>query len=255
MEALIVDNLSYGYYRDQPVLKNVSFRIRDGSVAAVLGPNGAGKSTLLKLILGVLRPWRGEIRIYGRRLGEASMTERARTIAWVPQDPPNIPLSIYEYVLLGRSPHLGFLQTPGRIDEEIARAVLTELGLWEYRDRPVDSLSGGERQLVMVAKALVQESRIILMDEPTSHLDMGNKIRILRIIKSLVEDGKTVVFTTHDPNEALLVSDTTILISNGGLRGFGETEEVVSADVLSSIYGVRLKSVEVDDKKYILPSL
>lgn len=255
MEALRVEGIVYGYEPGKPVIRGVSFTGNEGEVIAILGPNGAGKSTLLRLVLGAHEPWRGTIKIYGRDACRMNPRERARIIAWVPQEPPSIPLSVLEYVLLGRAPHLGFLSIPGKEDIRAAEAVLKGLDMWWARDKPVMSLSGGEKQLVMIAKALVQESRILLLDEPTSHLDIANKIRVLRIIRSIRERGALIVFTTHDPNEAVIAADKTILLSNGVIKKFGPTREVVEPRILSSIYGVELGSVKIDDLNYILPIL
>ncbi len=255
MEALKLERIEFGYEPGSPVLSNVSLTVKESTIMAILGPNGAGKSTLLKLILGVEKPWKGGIILYGKPLKEYSPRDKARLISWVPQDPPNIPLSVYEYVLLGRAPHLGFLSTPTPRDETIVLTLLEEMDLWRFHDRPVNSLSGGERQLVMIAKAIAQESKIILMDEPTSHLDIGNKIRVLRIVKQLVNQGKTIIYTTHDPNEALLTADNTVIIHNGRILEQGETNRVVRAGNLSKIYGVKLREVELDSYRYVLPQL
>ncbi len=253
METLIVKNITYGYTPDKPVLKNISFSAEEGVVVSILGPNGAGKSTLLKILLGVLKPWSGEVLFNNRNVLRMNERERARIFSWVPQEAPNIPLSVYEYVLLGRTPHLGFLSQPSRSDERIVEAILENLGLKWAMNRPVNSLSGGEKQLVMIAKALVQESKIILLDEPTSHLDLSNKIRVLKTIKSLREEGLIILFTTHDPNEALLVSDYSLIIHRGELVAYGETYEVLQPEILEKVFSVKLVDIHVDSRKYILP--
>lgn len=255
MEALRVEDLTYGYEPGRPVLENIGFTANYSSIIALLGPNGAGKSTLLKILLGIYKPWRGRVLVEGRDLHLLDAGERARIFSWVPQEAPNIPLTVYEYVLLGRIPHVGFLSQPSRSDERIVEAVLESLGLKWAMDRPLTSLSGGERQLVLIAKALAQQSRIMLLDEPTSHLDLGNKIRVLKTIRSLREQGLLVIYTTHDPNEALLVADKTIIIDKGVIKAYGDTREVLNTEILSSIYGVNLRRIVVDDTVYILPRI
>ncbi len=255
MEALRVEKLVFGYQPDKPVLIDVDFKAEYSTIIAVLGPNGAGKSTLLKLLLGAYKPWRGRIFVEGRDLYKIDIRERAKIFSWVPQESPNIPLSVYEYVLLGRVPHVGFLSQPSRSDTRIVEAVLESLGLKWAMNRPIQSLSGGEKQLVLIAKALVQESKIMLLDEPTSHLDLGNKIRVLKTIRSLREQGLLVIYTTHDPNEALLIADKTMIIHRGRIESFGDTKDILDTETLSKIYGIDLEQIDIDNRTYILPKL
>lgn len=235
------------------VLQDISLDVRPGTVNAILGPNGAGKSTLLHLILGLYPPQRGEIRIGGRPLSAYSRQNLSRQIALVPQR-EHIPFDfrVLEYVLLGRTPHLDFLQMPGPEDVRAARRALERLGIAELADRRVFALSGGEHQLVLIARAVAQETPILLLDEPTAHLDLANKRRILTLLRGLAGQGKTVLFTTHDPDTALAVADTCILMRAGRILHQGPMADVLTSEKLTQTYETPLRVLPVDGTRVVL---
>lgn len=235
------------------VLQNISLDVRPGTVNAVLGPNGAGKSTLLHLILGLYPPQRGEIRIGGRPLSTYSRQNLSRQIALVPQR-EHIPFDfrVLEYVLLGRTPHLDFLQMPGPEDVRAARQALERLGIADLADRRVSALSGGEHQLVLIARAVAQETPILLLDEPTAHLDLANKRRILALLRGLAGQGKTVLFTTHDPDTALAVADDCILMRGGRILHQGPVADVLTSEKLTQTYETPLRVLPVDGTRVVL---
>ena len=262
---LSVQGLWFGYNGPgHPVVRDLSLDVPEGAVTAILGPNGSGKTTLLRLLLGVLRPRSGEIRIAGRPLwpgsrarqgGEApySRTERARLLGLVPQD-EHIPFdfSVLEYVLMGRAPYLGPLDMPGEADYQEAAEALGRVGLADLQDRPLPTLSGGERQLAAVARALAQQTRILLLDEPAAHLDLGNQGRLLEIMRGLAAGGTTLVLTTHDPNLASSVAGHAVLMRAGQVLAAGSTAEVLTAELLSATYGTPVSVHQVDGRRIIL---
>jgi iron complex transport system ATP-binding protein len=224
-----------------------------GEVAALLGPNGAGKTTLLHTLLGLLTPQEGTVLVNGRPVHEFSRTERSKLIGLVPQF-EGIPFdfTVDEYVLMGRAPHLGMLATPKRADWEVARLSLEELGIHDLHNRSILELSGGERQMVVLARALAQEPRLLLMDEPLAHLDLGNRARILRMIQQSAGKGMTVLFTTHDPDSAASVAKHLVLMRQGRALRSGPLDEVLTDEALSETYGVPVRVARVDGHPVII---
>jgi iron complex transport system ATP-binding protein len=251
---LSVSGLSFSYNGGVgDAVHDLTLGIPGGVVTAILGPNGSGKTTLLRLLLGVLRPRRGTIRVAGRPQESYSRRELSQVVGLVPQD-EHVPFdfSILEYVLLGRAPYLGPLATPAKEDTRLALEALRAAGLEGMHDRPLPNLSGGERQLAVLARALAQQPRILLMDEPTAHLDLGNQGRLLEIVRELAAGGTTVVLTTHDPNLAAAVAGTAILMRSGRVLDAGPVASVLTAANLSATYDVPVRVLEVDGRRVVL---
>ncbi|MCX7854583.1 MAG: ABC transporter ATP-binding protein [Anaerolineae bacterium] len=250
---LSLHNIWFSYNGTHDVLQDISLEVYPGTVNAVLGPNGAGKSTLLHLILGLHPPRQGEIQVSGRPLTAHSRRGLSRQIALVPQR-EHIPFEfrVLEYVLLGRTPHLDFLEMPGPEDVRAARQALERLGIADLADRRVSALSGGEHQLVLIARAVAQETPILLLDEPTAHLDLANKRRILSLLRSLAAQGTTILFTTHDPDTALAVADTCILMRAGRILHQGPVAEVLTTEKLTQTYETPLRVLPVDGTRVVL---
>jgi iron complex transport system ATP-binding protein len=232
------------------VLHSLSFTVENGSTTAVLGPNGAGKTTLLHLALGWLTPGEGSITLRGKPVRSYGQRERGRIMSLVPQR-EHIPFeySLLEYVLLGRAPHLRPLEMPGEEDYAIAMESLDRVGLYSARDRSINRLSSGERQLLLLARSLAQQPRLLLLDEPTSHLDVANKKRIVELLKGMRNRGLTLVLTTHDPQVASSVADQLLLMRNGGVLRTGALDELLTADALTATYGVDVRVVEVEGRR------
>jgi iron complex transport system ATP-binding protein len=252
--ALSLRGVRFAYTPGGPeVLRDVSLEVAAGSVTALLGPNGSGKTTLLWLMLGLLDPRAGTIHVAGRPREHYSRRDLSRQIGLVPQD-ESVPfdLSVLEFVLLGRAPYLGLLELPSEADREIARAALAAVGLTGLAPRPVPSLSGGERQLATIARALVQQSQILLSDEPTAHLDLANTRRVLDVLRGLGREGRTLVFTTHDPNLAAAIADHVVLLRDGRILAAAPTAEAVTAAALSATYGVAVEIVEVRGRPLVI---
>lgn len=243
--AIALERLSFAYGPGEPdVLSDVSLQIPQGSVAALLGPNGSGKTTLLNLVLGLLLPVTGAVLLEGQPHSDHLRRELSHLLGLVPQDElVAFDLSVLEYVLLGRAPYLNLLELPTEQDRQIAFAALETVGLTTLAARPVPALSSGERQLATLARALAQQPRILLLDEPTSHLDLANARRILQVLRSLATDGRTILFTTHDPNAAGAIADYVVLLRQGRLLAAGPTTAVLTPAHLNATYGVPIEVV------------
>lgn len=242
---ITIRDLRFAYGLHLPeVLRGITFEIRDGTVTALLGPNGSGKTTLLNLILGWLKPTDGALELAGRPLTDYSRRERSRAIGLVPQEEPiTFELDVLDYVLMGRAPFLDLLETPGIEDRRAAMAVIDRLGLMGVVGRRVMELSGGEKQLAVMARSLVQDPRVLLLDEPLSHLDLSNTRRILDVMEQLRRQGKTVLFTTHDPNAAAAVADAVVLMRRGRLVAGGPSEAILTPERLSATYDVPIEVI------------
>lgn len=236
------------------VLEGFSASVPAGAVVAVLGPNGAGKTSLLHVILGYLRPHRGEVLIMGERLASMARSVRSRCMSFVPQQEAlPFPMTAYEFVLMGRAPFLGWLGRPGLQDHAATEAVMMQLGLDPVWDRPVSALSGGEAQLLRIARALVQETNILLLDEPTTHLDLRNRACVLEALRRIAgENGRTVIFTTHEPEAALQVGDEAILMHAGRVLASGPAGRVLTGPNLSRLYDLPVTVRRVDGRSVVL---
>ncbi len=250
MNALEVHDLSYTYPTGSVALKHITLSIKEGSSVAILGSNGAGKSTLLDLLLG----WKEDNRISlrGKSLQSYGRKELGRTLALVPQSEQyNFSFSVLDYVLFGRSPYLSSLGTPSENDALIAYDALKEVGLLEYAQRSITNLSGGEHQLLLLARAIAQESKILLLDEPTSALDPANRKKVLGLLKSLHAKNRTLLFTTHDANLAYELATHVAMLKNGELICFGEKEKVVTSAMLTTLYDTQMHVALVGQRTLI----
>ncbi len=253
MRALSLSEVCFSYTPGEPVIKNFSFFLESGHIMALLGPNGSGKTTLLYLILGQLSPERGKIEIYGREIKSYSRSELSKIIGLARQEERvAFEFTVLEYVLLGRAPYLGPLEAPGSEDYEMALQALERAGTVHLQDRLLTSLSGGERQLVIIARALAQMPRILLLDEPLAHLDLKNQSMLLRVLENLRKQGVTIVFSTHDPNSASIVADQVLLLRKGSLLQFGPPEDVLDKEKLQSTYEVPIRILETDGERYVI---
>lgn len=236
------------------VLDGIDLDAESGAWVSVLGPNGAGKSTLLRAMSG-LTPASGSVELDGRALGSMPRRERARLVALVPQA-PSVPagMTVADYVLLGRTPHLGALGAPGRGDHAAADQAMGRLDLLELATRVVSSLSGGERQRVFLARALAQGSPVLLLDEPTTALDIGHQQKVLELIDALRRDrGLTVISTMHDLTLAGQYADALVLLDRGQVVATGTAEQVLTEANVSRYYGVQARIVRDGGHSFVLP--
>lgn len=224
---------------DRDAVSNFSLTVPEGSVLALLGPNGSGKSTLLLSALGWMRPRSGKVLLAGRDLGSWPSGERSRAVAYLSQmERISFTYECLEFVLLGRAPHLAPLAEPDAEDEKRARAALDSLGIGDFARRHVTALSGGELQLVRLARCLVQESPLVLLDEPTAALDPANALRVAEALAALAREGRTVVFSTHDAALAAYAAGSTALVREGRLLASGPSAEILTPELLGRTFAV-----------------
>lgn len=245
---LSITDLEFSYEPDQQnVLNAITFEIQPGTITAILGPNGAGKTTLIHLLLGLRKPLSGSIQLNNKSISHYSRKELSQWIGLVPQS-EYVPFeySVLEYVLLGRAPYLGPLDLPAQADVEIARQALLQVGIEHLEARPIPELSGGELQLVLIARALAQQPKVLLLDEPTSHLDLSNRNITLQILNQLRSTGVTVLFTTHDPEAASLVANNLVLMRQGRVMHTGSLDATFTSQKLSETYGTHIDVIQVD---------
>nr|WP_211194668.1 ABC transporter ATP-binding protein [Pyxidicoccus fallax] len=230
-------------YGARPVLHGVDCEVRPGELWAVLGPNGTGKSTLLRAVLGVA-PWvRGEVRLFGRARAEWEPRALARKLAWVPQSfEPAEGFSGLELVLMGRGPHLGLWGLPSAKDTALARAVLEELGVASLADRPGEALSGGERRMLLLARGLVQEPELLLLDEPTAFLDVAHQVGTLDRVRARVDAGLGAVAVLHDVNLAAAFATHVLLLRDGKVLARGPVDTVLERGALEALYGLPMET-------------
>ncbi len=240
-----IENLSIRY-GNRLALKNIQLEIREGETLALLGPNGSGKSTLLRSLAGLLPTAAGTVRLSGRQMNTLNPAERARQISLVPQNallPPAF--TAWETVLLGRSPYLNFLGQVSPADEKIARAALERVDALSLAERRIGELSGGEAQRILLARALAQSTPVLLLDEPTTHLDIQHQMGLLELIRKLsAECTLTVVIALHDLNLAARYADRLALLVDGELKALGTAKEVLRAEILSAVYRWPVQVVE-----------
>jgi len=228
-------------YGPRTVLDGVDLAVAAGEMVGLIGPNGAGKSTLVRLLAGIERPAEGIVRLDGRPLTAWTRAERARRVALVPQDPRvEFPYTVLEVVLMGRSPHLSALALPGRRDLEIARAALARLEVAELEARRMDELSGGERQRVFLARALAQEPAVLLLDEPTTHLDLRHQTQLHDVARARCREGVAVLTVLHDLNLAATYCDRVVLLAGGRVVREGTPVDVLEAATLERAFGTRV---------------
>jgi iron complex transport system ATP-binding protein len=251
---LSFDHIRFGYTpRAEAVLPDLCLEIPPGTATAILGPNGAGKTTLMHLALGWLKPQSGAIQLEGKKLDTYPRGELGRWIALVPQSEPiAFDYTLLDFALFGRTPYLRPLEMPGPEDFEIARKALERVGLGKLAQRPITGLSGGERQLGLIARALAQQPRLLLLDEPTSHLDLSNKARLIQLLKRLNADGVTILFTTHEPEVASALATHLILMREGRVRQVGSTPDVLTAANLSALYELPIEILEDHGRRLVV---
>lgn len=254
--SLRVQHVRFSYREDRPVLRDVSFHIPEGRMVCLLGQNGAGKSTLFRLILGLLPGYEGEVLLHGTPAKSLSIQELSKRIAYIPQSsPPTFNYTVSEMVLMGTTAGLGLFASPGARQREVCEEAMERLGIADLRNRGFAEISGGERQLALIARALAQETDILLMDEPTANLDYGNQIRVLEQIRQLAGKGFTILEATHQPDQAFLFADEVLALKDGTILAQGDPRGIVDASLVRALYGVEVEveSVHQDRLRVLVP--
>jgi iron complex transport system ATP-binding protein len=235
-------------FGDREILRGVSLEVPEGAVVALAGRNGAGKTTLLRVASRVLRPSAGRVTIQGTPIDAFSRRELAKRVAVVPQDTPvSFPFRVIEVVLMGRSPHLGVLGFESRADIALARSVMERVGIEEFADRSILDLSGGERQLVLIARALTQQPKVLLLDEPTAHLDLAHRVAVLDLVRDFAREGRSALVVSHDLSLSARSSDRLALLAEGRVLDCGAPADVLTPDNLATAFGIRADVIRAPD--------
>ncbi|WP_457752792.1 ABC transporter ATP-binding protein [Thermococcus sp.] len=244
-------SFSYGDFS----VEDVCFEVREGEILTLLGPNGSGKTTILKSIYGLLKPEKKCVFVDGKDFHSLSLKERAKLAGYVPQyHHPPFPYTVLDVVVMGLASQLGVFESPRKEHYQKALEKLKLIGMERFKDKPYTQLSGGQLQLVLIARALVQEPKVLLLDEPTAHLDFKNQVKVLGIVKRLAkEESISAVMTLHDPNLASLYSDRIALVKEGRIRALGKPNEILKEEILEEVYGVPIYILEFNGFRLILP--
>ncbi len=236
--SIEIDHLDFAYGK-RPVLHDICLSIPDATLVNVLGPNGVGKSTLFRCILGLNARFAGTVLVNGKDIKKLSIRERAREISYIPQShAPVYDYDVLDVVLMSTGADLGMLRSPGPRHRCRALDALERVGIAHLAERTYTQISGGEQQLVLIARALAQNAKTIIMDEPTSALDYGNTVRVLSCVKQLAREGMSIVQSTHQPDQAFLYSDKTLVLHEGRVCAFGDPKDVITDKLVSTIYNV-----------------
>ncbi|WP_319379109.1 ABC transporter ATP-binding protein [uncultured Methanocorpusculum sp.] len=238
--SVSVKNLSFSYGKKLPlVLEDISFSASEGDLLAVLGPNGVGKSTMFRCMLGFLQHYSGDILLNGTNIKTLTHKDIAKKIAYIPQSTyPVFNYSVLDVVLMGLTNQLRLLSAPNQDHIDEAYTAMESLGIAHLRDAGYGEISGGERQLALIARALVQKAKILIMDEPTANLDYGNQFRVMCRIADLTKEGYIIILSTHNPDHAFLYANRVMMIQNGKVIADGEPGDVLDAKLIKNVYGV-----------------
>lgn len=252
MTLLSARRLTIGY-GDKAVASGLSFACAAGTVTCLLGPNGVGKTTLFKTLLGLLPPLDGQVSIDGADLAALSRRQIARRIAYVPQaHVSEFAYTVIDLVVMGRTAYLGAFGGPRPIDYDKALTALDMLGIADLASREITRISGGQRQLAFIARALAQEAALVFMDEPTASLDLGNRVRVLRTVRELAQQGLAIVLSTHEPEHAFEIADRVAVLGHGNRFVTGEVRGVLTSQELSGLYGVALGVEQTPSGRYVV---
>lgn len=253
--SIKVENLCFSYGERQ-VLKDISFSAEYGSFLSVLGPNGVGKSTLFRCMLGLLTPSSGNVNIDGDNISTMSAAQLSKHIAYIPQSHnPVFNFSVLDMVLMGTTAQLGQFSSPGKAQQDLAESAMERLGILHLKDRSYGNISGGERQLTLIARAIAQSAKILVMDEPSASLDFGNRIRVMQTVRNLTKDGYAVIQSTHDPDQAYMYSDMVLAMYDGRILAWGTPQDTINNNVISTLYGVdvEVSSMRNDEVRVCVP--
>lgn len=243
---LEVVNLHAGYH-DKEIVHGASFSVERGEFVCVIGANGCGKTTVLKNLLGLIKPFSGDVYVEGRNTHEMNEREMARHFAYIPQaHTPPFPFKVSDVVIMGRTPYVGRMAVVRPEDRIVAWRALKQMAIEHLADEDYTALSGGQQQLVLIARALTQQPDLLVMDEPTASLDFGNQQRVLARLRTLSQSKMGVLMVTHDPDHALFCADKVVVMQNGVVSRIGTPREVITDETLQAIYGTKVRVMDVD---------
>lgn len=250
MQAIIeVKQLAIGYHQNA-LCQNINFGLQQGNVLCILGANGEGKTTLLKTLLGLQPPIKGAIYLNGKNMRSISLKQRADILSYVPQSAQSgFAFSVLQMITMGKAAKMGVFSQPAYEDHQQARAILAELNIPQLEQQDYSKLSGGQRQLVLIARALMQNAKIIILDEPTASLDFHNQAHLIALLAKLKQQGRTIIFTTHQPDQAFQIADEVLMIKDSTMLCHGATADVMSEDMLSALYSTPVGILEVEGRK------
>ncbi len=247
--SLEVKNATFAYDSSRNIFENLTFSVKPYEIFCILGANGIGKTTLLKSLSGILKLKSGDIIIENQNTRNLTRVDVAKTIGYLPQEHTTVfPYTVLQIVLMGRAPHLSLFSAPSKADVEIAEKMLERIGISHLKDKPYNAISGGQKQLVLFARVLTQGPKVLLLDEPTSHLDFKNQILALRMMNKLAKEGLSIVMTSHFPNNAFLFSNRVAIMKAGKFLAVGNTEEVMTEENLSQAYDMDVELLSVNTK-------
>ena len=255
--SITVSNLSFNY-GERPVLDNVNVKAEPGQLLSIIGPNGVGKSTLFHCMLGLLNSYKGQIKINGKDIKGLGVKDMAKLIAYVPQSHyPSFNFSVFDMVLMGTTVQVSAYSTPGKEQTKLVESALERLGIAHLKHRGYTKISGGERQLIIIARALVQQTGVLILDEPTANLDFGNQILVFTQIRYLAKDGYTIVQATHNPEHAFMFSDRVLAIHEGKVLADGTPSNIVTEELMHKLYSVDIdvQSLYKDKVRVCIPKI
>lgn len=242
-----INHLSGGYGQEE-ILHNLQVEFYEGKVNVIIGPNGCGKSSLLKSIIGLMPRQQGEIFWGEENLNSQSPRERAKKIAYLPQNKTSSDITVFQMVLHGRFPYLNYPRRYGEKDRKIARAAMVSMGIEDVAEKKVSQLSGGTIQKVYLAMILAQETSVILMDEPTANLDIRHQKRVMEEAKILAARGKTVIMVLHDLTQVFTIADRIIVMQEGAIKKYGTTEEIYESAIIEEVFGITMGRIWIQEE-------
>lgn len=251
---LSVDSISFAYEFEKTILNRISFNVPKGRICGLFGPNGCGKTTLFKCCLKFLKHNSGTIKLLGQDINNISIRDMAKLVAYVPQNhKPPFSYLVKDLVLMGRTPHFKSVFGISKKDKARVTEAMELVGILSLADTPYNLLSGGQRQLVLIARAIAQNTPLLFLDEPTSALDFSNQIKILKILRKISDNGTTIVACTHDPNHVLWFCDSVVVLDKQRFVGQGSPKDIFNDDLLDEVYENMCKVEEVNCSKMVLP--
>ncbi len=248
---MLAENISFAYKKEHLILNDISLEVNSGEIVCVLGPNGTGKTTMLRCLLGFNKPSKGKITIDGKQMHELGVKNRAKCLAYVPQySSLSFPYTVKEVVLMGRTAYLSYGMPFSKVDYDFAIKTIDRLGISHISDSLYNELSGGQKQMVLLARALTQDAKILIMDEPTANLDYSNQVKMLETIKQLVNEGYGILMTSHFPDHAFLTESRVILMKGGKKLYDGNPDEIITTESLTNLYQTSVEVSEINIKAY-----